>query len=134
MSDDTVYVRRRFWTADEKRAVVAEAFPGGNVKAVAKRYRLQTQQLHRWRDRLADVGARSEFVAVSVVPEPLALPAPEDVVAVRPDKVSDAARELTGTRGRVEISLADGLRTWLGPGSDADFVVKVALGLTSRRS
>ena len=134
MSDDTVYVRRRSWTGDEKRAVVAEAFSGGNVKAVAKRYGLQTQQLYRWRDRLADIGARSEFVAVSVVPEPLALPAPEDVVPVRPDRVSDPAREITGTDGRVEIALADSLRIWLSPGSDADFVVKVALGLTGRRS
>ena len=133
MPDDAVYVRRRFWPADEKRAVVAEAFSGGNVKAVAKRYGIQTQQLYRWRDRLADIGERSAFVAVSVVPEPLALPAPEDVAAARPDKVSDGAREITGTDGRVEILLADGLRIWLGPGSDADFVVKVALGLTGRR-
>ncbi len=91
MSDDTVYVRRRFWTVDEKRAFVAEAFSGGNVKAVAKRYGLQTQHLYRWRDRLADIGARSAFVAVSVVPEPLALPAPGDVVAARPDRVSDTS-------------------------------------------
>jgi transposase len=134
LSDDTVYVRRRFWTVDEKRAFVAEAFSGGNVKAVAKRYGLQTQHLYRWRDRLADIGARSEFVAVSVAPEPLALPAPEDVVVARPDRVSEPARNFTGADGRVEISLADGLRIWLGPGSDADFVVKVALGLSRRRS
>ena len=134
MSDDTVYVQRRSWTDDEKRAVVAEAFPGGNVKAVAKRYGLQTQQLYRWRDRLADIGARSEFVAISVVPEPLALPAPEDVVAVRPNGVSAPTREITRTDGRVEIALADGLRIWLSPGSDADFVVKVARGLTGHRS
>lgn len=133
MSDDTVYVRRRSWTGDEKRAVVAEAFSGGNVKAVAKRYGLQTQQLYRWRGRLADIGARSEFVAISVVPEPLALPAPEDVVAVRPDRVSEPARDFTGADGRVEIALADGLRIWLAVGADADFVVKVALGLTGCR-
>ena len=134
MSDDTVYVRRRSWTADEKRAVVAEAFSGGNVKAVAKRHGIQTQQLYRWRDRLADIGEKSAFVAVSVVPEPLALPAPEDVVAARPDRVPDPEREVTGADGRVEIALADGLRIWLGPGSGADFVVKVALGLTGHRS
>ena len=134
MSDDTVYVRRRSWTADEKRAVVAEAFSGGNVKAVANHYGIQTQQLYRWRDRLADPGERSAFVAVSVAPEPLSLPSPEDVVAARPDRVSEPARDFTGADGRVEIALADGLRIWLGPGSDADFVVKIALGLTRRRS
>ena len=82
---------------------------------------------------IRNIGARSEFVAISVVPEPLALPAPEDVVAVRPNRVSAPAREITGTDGRVEIALADGLRIWLCSGSDADFVVKVALGLTGRR-
>ena len=50
--DDATYVRRRRWSADEKRAVVAEALSSGNVIATAKRHAIQAQQIYRWRERL----------------------------------------------------------------------------------
>ena len=36
--DDGTYVRRRHWSAEEKRAVVTEALSTGNVIATAKRH------------------------------------------------------------------------------------------------
>jgi transposase len=45
--------RRRSWTADQKLALVQEAFsPGACVADVARRADIRTNQLYRWRARL----------------------------------------------------------------------------------
>ncbi|TXN07171.1 transposase [Methylobacterium sp. WL103] len=50
--DDATYVRRRRWSAQEKRAVVTESVASGNVIVTAKRHGIQAQQIYRWRERM----------------------------------------------------------------------------------
>jgi transposase-like protein len=46
--------RRRFWSSDEKRRMVAESFtPGASVSTVAQRYGVNANLLFTWRRREA---------------------------------------------------------------------------------
>jgi transposase len=48
--------RRRRWSADQKRAIVAAAFsPGAVVSEVARRADVNSGQIYRWRDELRGV-------------------------------------------------------------------------------
>ena len=61
--------RRRRWSAEEKRLMVAEAFaPGASVYAVARRRDVVPGQIYRWRSELRS--AAPGFAAVVVAPEP----------------------------------------------------------------
>jgi transposase len=61
--------RRRRWSAEEKRSIVAEAFaPGASVYTVARRRDLFPGQIYRWRNELRS--ATPGFAAVVVAPEP----------------------------------------------------------------
>lgn len=71
--------RRRRWSADQKRTMVAEAFaPGASVCEVARRVDVVPGQIYRWRHELR--AAAPGFAEVVVSPEPsarLAVPALE---------------------------------------------------------
>jgi len=71
--------RRRRWSADQKRTIVAEAFsPGASVCEVARRVDVVPGQIYRWRHELR--AAAPGFAEVVVSPEPstsLAVPALE---------------------------------------------------------
>ena len=59
--------RRRRWTVEEKRAIVAAAFaPGAVVADVARRADISSGQIYRWRQQFRDSGAG--FSAVVVTP------------------------------------------------------------------
>ena len=61
--------RRRIWTDEQKRALVAAACePGASVAEIARRVDLRPSQLYRWRRDLAEPAAG--FTAVTVSPEP----------------------------------------------------------------
>ena len=61
--------RRRRWSADQKRSIVAEAFaPGSSVCEVARRRELVPGQIYRWRNEIR--AAAAGFTAVVVAPEP----------------------------------------------------------------
>jgi transposase len=61
--------RRRRWTSDQKRSIVAEAFgPGASVCEVARRMDVVPGQIYRWRHELRTAAAG--FAAVVVAPEP----------------------------------------------------------------
>jgi transposase len=61
--------RRRRWSAEEKRSIVAEAFaPGASVYAVARRRDVVPGQIYRWRNELRS--AAPGFAAVLVAAEP----------------------------------------------------------------
>ena len=70
--------RRRRWSEEEKRALVAEAFgPGVVVADVARRADLNSGQLYRWRKELmttavgfAQVVVAAGLPAVTTAPEP----------------------------------------------------------------
>jgi transposase len=60
--------RRRRWSLEEKRSIVAEAFaPGASVCAVAHQRGVVPGQIYRWRNELRD--ALPGFAAVVVTPE-----------------------------------------------------------------
>ena len=62
--------RRRVWSDDQKRALVAAACePGASVAQIARRADLRPSQLYRWRRDLAE--PTTAFAAVTVSPEPL---------------------------------------------------------------
>lgn len=130
METDDVYVLRRRWTPDEKRAVVDEAATSGSVIGTAKRHGIQAQQIYRWRERLYGAADTSGFAAVTVVADPpMALPAPVPDLG-RPD----ACPAMASTRmdDRIEID-AGGVTVRLPAGSSADLVVAIAAGLSRRR-
>ena len=66
--------RRRVWTDEQKRALVAAACePGASVAEIARRADLRPSQLYRWRrDLAAPVSPGFSAVTVSAEPEPVA--------------------------------------------------------------
>jgi transposase len=61
--------RRRRWSEDQKRAIVAEAFAAGaSVSEVARRADVVPGQIYRWRHELGT--AAKGFAAVMVAPSP----------------------------------------------------------------
>jgi transposase len=98
--------RRRRWSADQKRAIVAAAFaPGAIVAEVARRADVNSGQIYRWRDELrgASAGVRgaSGFVPVIVSSSPPTVStAPEPMIEVR---------AATGSQVRLPPSVAPDL-------------------------
>lgn len=87
--------RRRRWSQDQKRAVVAAAFaPGAVVAEVARRADLCPGQIYRWRQ---DLGAAAPGFAQIVVAAPE--PAP-------PDEAMPAIAVVFGDSVRVRIPAA----------------------------
>ena len=82
--------RRRRWTEDQKRAVVAESLaPGAVVNAVARRSAICPGQIYRWRKELRSA-ATDGFARVLIAPaESMAPPA-----ADRPAYCSEPAIEV----------------------------------------
>ena len=108
--------RRRRWSADQKRAIVAAAFsPGAVVNEVARRADVNSGQIDRWRDELrgasggfpreagfAQVVVSAGAPAITTAPEPtievmvgnggqVRMPA-----SVSPDLASAIVRALVG--------------------------------------
>ncbi len=62
--------RRRRWSDEQKRAIVAAAFaPGAVVTEVARRADINSGQIYRWRRELQD-GSEQGFAAVVVTDGP----------------------------------------------------------------
>src|SRR4051795_6264315 len=68
--------RRRRWSADQKRAIVAESFaPGAVVSEVARRADVSPGQIYRWRQELrAATGFAQVLIAPAESPEPTGAP------------------------------------------------------------
>ena len=60
--------RRRYWSAEQKRAMVEEAEqPGNSISSIARKYEIHPNQLFRWRHLVHEgalVAARSEETVV----------------------------------------------------------------------
>jgi transposase len=68
--------RRRRWSAEQKRLIVAEAFaPGASVCEVARRREVVAGQIYRWRNELR--AAAAGFAEVVVAAEPSERPRPD---------------------------------------------------------
>lgn len=114
--------RRRPWSADEKRRIVAETFvPGASVSTVARRHDLNANMLFTWRRQVGEIAALPAGEAIMLVPaaitdEPPATVSPSSSVAV----------------GRMEIVLASGDRVIVGTDVDAGALARVVKVLLRR--
>src|ERR1700710_1593583 len=63
--------RRRRWSDDEQRAIMAAAFrPGAGVAEVARRFDVSTSMVYKWRREALAARSETSFVPAVVVPEP----------------------------------------------------------------
>jgi transposase len=114
--------QRRFWSAEEKRRMVAESFaPGASVSKVAQRNGLNANLLFTWRRQ----GARSAVVRGE---EPVKL-LPVMVAAAGTPAAPPAAPEPVG---RMEIVLIGGERIVVGSDVDASSLARVVKALSRR--
>ncbi len=110
--------RRRRWSLEEKRRILAEAAaPEANVSAVARRHDLHGSQLFRWRHEMrlgrldGTAGASDgELVPVQIAPEALA-----------PHTGAEPPRP----QGRIEIELSNGRKLRVDQEVDAQALRRV---------
>ena len=105
--------RRNFSPADKKRIVAEALRPGASMSAVARRHRIDTRLLFRWRQGLAPP---PEAVFLPVTVSDGALPVASAPASVRaPIIVERAAPE-------IEVELAGGRRVRFGQATDPETV------------
>lgn len=128
--DDETYVRRRRWSVEEKRAVVAEALSSGNVIATAKRHGIQAQQIYRWRERPDEQQRATAFLPVSIASDSASLN-PTPVLDQNSQDRSPVA--MLDRPQRVEIVLSTGRRVIAEGSVDIDVMLRLARGLEALR-
>ncbi len=127
MAEIITVERRRRWSDEDKRRIVAETFgPDASVSSVAKRHGLHPGQVFGWRRALHDdargrasVRGKAAFapVVVEEPPEhPLRLPPPDGL-------------KTTSSSGRIEIILGRGRRVVVGPDFAGARLRRVAMRL-----
>jgi len=117
---------RRLWSADEKRAMLAETFaPGASVAQVAQRYGVNANLLFTWRRQRAAKAPAESVKALELAP-----------VTVVADRTAPEARDGDGdaarSAGRMEIVLAGGERIIVGADVDAVALARVVRALSRR--
>ena len=110
---------RRFWSAEEKRRMVAESFaPGASVSRVAERYGVNPNLLFTWRRQEARSAAGVEVEALKLLR-----------VTVADEGASAAPVAASGPGGRMEIVLIGGERIVVGGDVDAAALARVVEAL-----
>ena len=100
-------IRRRRWSEEQKRAIVAESFaPGSSVSEVARRADICPGQVYRWRQDLRTAAAA--FAPVLIAPAELSsIPAPDDAACDEPAiEVEFAGKARVRIPGSVSVELA----------------------------
>jgi transposase len=116
---DSARRRRRLWSDDEKRQIVAETLaPGASVSIVARRHDLNANMLFTWRRQIGAAGLLPAGDAVTFVP-----------AAITASPVASPASSVVG---RMEIVLADGDRIIMGKDVDAAALARVVKVLSRR--
>ncbi len=108
--------RRRRWSVEFKRQVVAEASaPGVSVAAVARRYDLNANLVFNWRRRYGGGGV---FLPVAIS---------------EPARPTPGVTERTSERvaGEIEVALPSGHRVRIRGGFDPELVTRLLRGLSS---
>ncbi len=114
--------RRRLWSAEEKRRIVAETLePGASVSVVARRHDLNANMLFTWRREAGVVGSNVADSAITFVPA---------MIAAEPATACPPAPPLPA--GRIEIALAGGDRVIVGADVDAAALARVVKVLSRR--
>ena len=120
-ASDSAGRRRRLWSDDEKRQIVAETLaPGASVSIVARRHDLNANMLFTWRRQIGTSALLPAGDAVTFVPAAI---------------TSEAAPTLSpdpSLAGRMEIVLADGDRIIMGKDVDAAALARVVKVLSRR--
>jgi transposase len=107
--------RRRFWSAEEKRRLVAESLmPGASVSKVAQRYGVNANLLFTWRRQETRCAASSGAEAVRFLP-----------VTVAAAGAPAAPVSSPGSDGGMEIVLIGGERVIVGADVDAAALARV---------
>ena len=120
-ASDSARRRRRLWSDEEKRQIVAETLaPGASVSIVARRHDLNANMLFTWRRQIGAGALLPAGDAVTFVPAAITA---EAAPAVLP---------ASSVAGRMEIVLADGDRIITGSDVDAAALARV-LKVLSRR-
>ena len=111
--------RRRYWTPDEKRRIIAESLEeGASAASVARRHGLNANLLFTWRRQL---GVESVKELARIVPVMVATQAPPAVL-VAP----------SGPAGRMEITLSSGERIVVGADVETAALARVVKALSRR--
>lgn len=116
--------RRRLWSTEEKRRIIAESLePGASAAAVARRYGLNANLLFTWRRQQAAAAAGTTDIGqpVKIVP-----------VTVVSEMGSKACAEAPELVGRMEIVLGGGERIIVGLDVDAAALARVIKTLARR--
>ena len=116
--------RRRFWSIDEKRRMVAESLaPSASVSEVAQRYGVNANLLFTWRRQNARIAARGGAEPFELLP-----------VRVSDERAPAAPVEASARVfvGRMEIVLAAGERILVGADVDTAALVRVVKALSRR--
>lgn len=110
--------KRRRWSADLKRELVAATLePGSSVAAVARQHGLNANQLFKWRrDLAAAIPSSARLVPVEVA-----------AVPVRGPLIEAAPAAAWPEMGRIEITLVGGVRVRI-EGAVDPATVTAALG------
>jgi len=120
-ASDSARRRRRPWSDEEKRQIVAETLaPGASVSIVARRHDLNANMLFTWRRQMGPSALLPAGDAVTFVPAAI---------------TSEAAPMLSpdpSLAGRMEIVLADGDRVITGKDVDAAALARVVKVLSRR--
>ena len=75
--------RRRRWSDDEQRAIMAAAFlPGAVVAEVARRFDVSTSMVYKWRREVLAAQPKVSFVPAVVAPEPVPAPSSGSAIVV----------------------------------------------------
>ena len=120
--------RRRRWSREEKKRLVAASFePGASTSEVARSAGIHVSQLFRWRKDLCDRvdASSSQLVPVEIVPA--ALPS-----AVETPAPSASPGRRRRKRGIIEIELGGGRRVRVDRDVDAEALRRVLDALGSR--
>lgn len=120
MAEIITVERRRRWSEEDKRRIVAETFePDASVSSVAKRHGLHPGQVFGWRRALRDGAFGRDSAQRSAAFAPVVIQEPPATSPRLP------ASEGTSSRGRIEIILGRGRRVLVGADVDASALRRV---------
>jgi transposase-like protein len=111
--------RRRLWSDEVKREIVAQSYaPGAVVSQVARQHRLSPQQLSAWR-KAARTGALELSAQTMLQFVPVATKQQHDIaiaVAESPDKITPAHNESSSSRqARAALACPDPRQKFIEP-------------------
>ena len=114
--------RRRLWSEEEKRRIVAETLePDASVSVVARRHDLNANMLFTWRRAFGAAGSSASEDAVTLVP-----------ATITSELTPTLPRVPPAPAGRMEIVLAGGERVLVGADVDAAALTRVVKALSRR--